>query len=126
MALGDLTRQLAEQALSETLKGGKPAAPAHPDNPCATMLGQVQAMQKALKEDEELLVLLHSGAQAIRVLEIFVPTWQVVVITGIDNDRSITRVVSHSNLLQLVCKVVKAQPGAKPLRINVIIPKSVA
>lgn len=126
MALVDLTRQLAEQALSETLKGGKPAGPAHPDNPCATILGQLQAMQKALKDDEELLVVFHSGPQAIRVLEIYVPTWQVVVITGMDSDRTIARVVSHSNLLQFVSKAVKVQPGVKPLRINVITPKSPA
>ena len=123
MALGDLTRQLAEQALSETFKTGKAGGPVHPDNPCATILGQIQAMQKALKEDEELAVVFHAGTQAIRVLEIFVPTWQAVVITGLDADKSVTRVVAHSNALEFMCKAVKTPPGAKPVRVNVITPK---
>jgi len=45
-------------------------------------------MQKALKEDEELVVLFHSGAEKIRVLEIFVPSWQVAVLKGLDADRN--------------------------------------
>ena len=56
------------------------------------MLAQVQGMQKALKEDEELLVLFHAGAETIRVLEFFFPSWQVAVLTGVDHAKSTTRV----------------------------------
>ncbi len=142
MALGELTRQLAAQALgnpvkdvldalrpadllriSDSVRAGKPAPPAPGDNTCATMIGQVQAMQKALKEDEELLVLFTSGAETIRVLEVFVPSWSVVVLSGIDTDKNITRVVAHADTIQLVCKVVKAAPPAQPLRVGFITPK---
>jgi hypothetical protein len=63
MALGDLAKQLAEQALpnpvktvmdalrppdlshiSEAVRATKAAGPVQPDNICATILGQVQAM----------------------------------------------------------------------------------
>lgn len=117
--LGDLTKQLAGQAL-RSVKGDE-AAPAAPPNPCAVMLGQVQAMQKALKADEELVVLFKSGGETIRVHEIFVPAWDVVVLNGVDGEKNLTRVITRAEVLQLVCKVAKA---AKPARVNVIGPKS--
>jgi hypothetical protein len=80
-------------------------------------------MQKALKEDEELVVLFQSAAEKIRVLEVFVPSWQVAVLKGVDADRNQVRVVSPAELLQLVCKVVKTPPGVKPARVGLIAPK---
>ena len=85
------------------------------------MLAQVQAMQKALKEDEELIVLFHAGVETVRVLEFFFPSWQVAVLNGIDPEKAVTRVISPVESLQLVCKVVKAP--AKPTRINFFTPK---
>ena len=131
MGLGDLTRQLAKQAISDQVKdvvdtigGTHAAAPAGPENPCSTILNQVQAMQKATKEDEELAVLCTAGEETLRVLEIYAPTWQVVVLTGIDADRNVTRLISPVHSLQLVCKVMKITAPAKPTRVRVIAPKS--
>ena len=119
-----MTKQLAQQALlSATSPAKEPAAPAQKETVCAVILAQINAMQKALKEDEELVVLFQSGAGKIRVLEIFVPSWQVVVLKGLDADRSPVRVVSPAESLQLVCKVVKAPPGVKPARVGLIAPK---
>jgi hypothetical protein len=124
MALADFTKQLAQQALlSATSPAKEPAAPAQKECVCAVILAQINAMQKALKEDEELLVLFHSGAEKIRVMEIFVPSWQVAVLKGVDADRNPARVVSPAEALQLVCKVVKAPPGVKPARVGLIAPK---
>jgi hypothetical protein len=125
MALAELTKQLAQQALlSATAPAKEPAAaPAPKESVCAVILGQINAMQKALKEDEELVVLFHSGAEKIRVMEIFVPSWQVAVLKGFDADRNPARVVSPAERLQLVCKVVKAPPGVKPARVGLIAPK---
>jgi hypothetical protein len=134
MALGQLTKQIAQQALldslrpadaaqvSESIKTARPPA-ASGENTCAVILGQIQAMQKAVKEDEELVVLLHNGLETMRVLEIYVPSWNVAVLTGIDADRNLTRVIAPSEGLQLICKVMKAQPGAKPVKIALIAPK---
>ena len=128
MALADFTKQLAQQALlSATSPAKEPAAPApkekQKESVCAVILAQINAMQKALKEDEELVVLFQSGAEKIRVMEIFVPSWQVAVLKGVDADHNQARVVSPAELLQLVCKVVKAPPGVKPARIGLLAPK---
>ena len=126
MALGEITKQLAQQALlSATAK--EPAGPAtqgQADNISSVFFGQLHAMQKALKEDEELVVLLHHGGETYRVLEIFAPSRQVLVLTGTDSGRNLARVISSVEGLQLVCKVMKAAPGAKPVRVGLITPKA--
>ena len=121
MPLGEFTKQIAQQAiLSATTKDPPPPpAPAQPENIAAVFLAQINAMQKALKEDEELVV--HSAG--IRVMEIFAPSRHVVVLTGTDSDRSLTRIIAAVESLQLVCKVAKIQPGAKPARITLVTPK---
>lgn len=118
MALGDLTKQLVLDAMRQP--DPAPVA-AESGNAGATILGQVQAMQKALKEDQELLVLCNAGGETIRVLEIFMPSWQVAVLTGLDSGKSIARVISPVESVQLICKVVKA--AGKPTRINFFTPK---
>ena len=105
MALGELTKQLAQQALSSQMKDvldARPGVPAQTDNVGSTILGQIQAMQNALKEDQELVVLVGAGAELIRVLEIFAPSWRVFVLTGIDNNKNVTRVVSPIESTQLI------------------------
>jgi hypothetical protein len=119
-ALGDLTMQIAEQALATART---PAPPAQADSLCAVILGQLQAMQKALKEDEELLISCAAGGEIVRVLEFFVPAPRVVVLKGLDAARNIVRVVSPIEALQLVSKVVKVPPGGKPTRTGFIFPK---
>jgi len=57
-------------------------------------------------------------------MEIFVPTRQLAVLSGLDGDRNLTRVISPIEALQLVCKVIKVQSGAKPTRVNLVTPKS--
>jgi hypothetical protein len=117
MALADLTKQLVLDAMRQ------PDQPpvAESGNVGAAILGQVQAMQKALKDDQELVVLCNAGGETIRVLEFFLPSWQVAVLTGIDNGKNMVRVISPIESIQLVCRVVKAQ--AKPTRLNFFTPK---
>lgn len=122
MPLGDLTKQLAEQAI-RSATSPKPAAPPQPESMGAVVLAQVQAMQKALKEDEELVVLCSAAGETIRVLECFFPSWQVVVLTGANKDRVVTRVVSPVAALQLVCRVAKVAPGGKAARIGFVTPR---
>ncbi|HLI83051.1 MAG TPA: hypothetical protein VKV17_03985 [Bryobacteraceae bacterium] len=144
MALGQIGKQLAAQALkapvkdvldslrsgdaaqaADAAKSARPAA-APGENLAATILAQVQAMQKALKEDEELLVLLFNGLETMRVVEIYAPSWSVAVLTGFDTERNLTRVISPIENLQLICKVMKAAPGAKPVKVNLIAPRPAA
>ncbi len=142
MALVEFTKQLAQQAIgnqvkevvnalrppdlskiAETLGTEKTTAPAQGENVGATIIAQLQAMQKALKEDEELVVLSGGGLDMLRVLEIYVPAWRVAVLVGIDTDKNITRLIAPAESLQLLCKVMKVAAGVKPTRIRFITPK---
>jgi hypothetical protein len=121
MSLGDLTKQIAVQALSSS---GKTATPATaPENSGSLILGQLQAMQKALKDDEELLVQVHTGAESVRVLDFYLPSWQIAILSGVDPQGRTTRVIAPTDSLQLVCKVVKAAAGAKPHRVGLVAPR---
>ena len=123
MALADLTKQIAQQAiLSATKEPEKPAAP--PDQVGQILLGQIHAMQKALKEDEELAVWFENGTEKIRVMEIYFPSWKLAVLSGQDADRNLTRVVSPAESVQLVAKVMKLAPGAKASRVGLVAPKA--
>ena len=124
MALSELTKQIAQQAiLSATEKPAPPPAPAL-EPAGSVILSQIGAMQKTLKDDEELVVHLASGSEKIRVFEIFLPTSQVAVLSGVDANRAGTRVVSAVAALQLICRTAKVPPGAKPARINLVAAKS--
>ncbi|HXS95201.1 MAG TPA: hypothetical protein VN736_11400 [Candidatus Limnocylindrales bacterium] len=129
MALLELGKQLAQQAILDAATGKedeKKSAPAaaHADSTAAVIFGQIAAMQKALKDDEELAVYFGAGTDRIRVMEMFQPSPQVVVMTGIDANRALTRVVSAAQVLQLVCKTGKVASGAKPARVALLTPKS--
>ena len=125
MALADLTKQLAQQAiLSAADKPDKPEKPAPPEPVGAILLAQIHAMQKALKEDEELAVWYENGAEKIRVLEIYFPSWKLAVLTGHDAGRSLTRIISPAESVQLVAKVMKIAAGAKPTRVGLVAPKT--
>ena len=135
MALTDLTKQFAKQALGESAKNvinalrpsevpkvDPPAAAAHEPGETvgATILGELKAMQNALKEDAELIVLVHTGFETLRVLEFYVPAPPVAVLIGIDTDKNVTRFISRIDLLQLTCKVMATQAGTVPVRIKFI------
>lgn len=135
MSIGNIGRALAGQAIENTKKNvmdalrtpeaatpEKPVAPA-PENVGATILGQIQAMQRALKEDQELKVVCHCNNETLRVLEIFVPSSQVFVLAGIDAENNVTRVITPVSAAPLVCKIVKVAEGAQPVRVNVLTPR---
>ena len=122
MAFADLTKQLAQQAIQSAMSDPAPAGPS-PDNPGGVILNQIGAMQKALKEDEELIIHLQNGEDRIRVMEIFLPSPQVAVLTGVDPNRVMTRVVSAVSALQLLVRTGKVQAGAKAVRVNLVVPK---
>ena len=124
MPLGEFTKQLAQQAiLSATKEPAKePAVPADGAGP--VIFKQIRAMQNALKEGEELALIFQHGADRIRIVEIYMPSWQVALLSGVDSERAFVRVVTPVESLQLAARVVKAQPGAKPARVALVAPKS--
>lgn len=120
MAFADLTKQLAQQAISSAIKD-PPAAAAGPapGEYGPVILAQVGLMQRALKEDEELIVLYHAGGERIRVMEIFLPSPEVAVLSG-----ALARAIVPASSLELVCKVAKVPPPAKPTRVSLVTAKS--
>jgi len=125
MAFVDLTKQLAKEAFLSATQDppAAPAGPAQADNSGTIVFGQIHGMQKALKEDEELVVWFANATEKLRVMEIFLPSPKVVVLSGHDAERNLTRVISSVDALQLVAKVMKVPPGAKPGRVGLIMPK---
>lgn len=123
MPLGEFTKQIAQQALLSATAAPKDAPVAPPDPTASAILAQIAAMQKQLKDDEELIVLFHQGPERIRILEILLPSPHVMVLIGLDSNRALTRVVCAPAALQLVCKVAKTAPGAKPVRVGLITQK---
>ncbi len=126
MAFVDLTKQLAKEAfLSATADPPAPAAaPAQADNTGAVIFGQIHGLQKSLKDDEELVVWITNAGEKLRVMEIFLASPKVAVLSGHDAERHLTRVISPVDALQLVAKVMKVQPGAKPHRVGLVMPKA--
>src|SRR5579885_1537512 len=122
MALGELTKQLASQAIGNSVKDllePEKAAAAHaPPDLCSAILAQIQAMQKAVKEDQELVILFRSGPETIRVLEIFVPSPKLFVLTGLDADKNLTRVIAPIDSAHLICKVMKAAGRSEERRVG--------
>jgi hypothetical protein len=123
MALADLTKQIAQQALLSATAPSKEPPAASTDPLGGVILGQIAAMQKQLKDDEELVVTFQQGMERIRVMEIFLASPQVAVLIGPDAHRSLTRVVVAVASLQLVCKTAKVAAGAKPVRVGLITAK---
>ena len=137
MALADIGRALTGQAL-DTAKNSmldaiagepakKPAAPAAAPAPShdsvgSVILGQIQAMQKSLKEDQELVVQFRSGEEMLRILEIFVPSPQVFVLSGNDAQQRLTRIVTAAAGVQLICKVLRVAPGSTPVSLKIMTP----
>ena len=121
VALGEITKQLAKQAVGDAVKGVfDPEAPAAPPDLGTAILAQVLAMQKALKEEDDLVVLHAAGNEMIRVFEIFVPNKMVMVLAGLDAQRNTTRVVMPVESVKLICKIVKVPAGGKatPVKIH--------
>lgn len=123
MALGEFTKQIAQQALLSATSTPKEAPAVPADSTGAAIMAQIAAMQRQLKEDEELVVAFHQGGERIRVMEIYAPPGQVVVLIGLDANRALTRVVSAPGALQLICKTAKTAPGAKPVRVALVSQK---
>lgn len=133
MALTDLTKSFAKQAFGESAKNvinalrpaevpkvDAAAAAAHEDSETvgAAIVAELKAMQNVLKDDAELIVLVHTGFETLRVLEFYVPTPQLAVLIGIDTDKNVTRYISRIDSLQLTCKVMAVQPGSTAVRIK--------
>jgi hypothetical protein len=134
MALADIGRALTGQALDSAKSSMLDAIKGEPDKKApapmpaqsgqdslgSVMLAQIQGMQKSLKEDQELVVQFRSGEEMLRIVEIFVPTPQVFVLSGNDGQQRLTRIVAPATTVQLICKILRVTPGAAPVRVKIM------
>jgi hypothetical protein len=138
MTIGGIGKVLANQAIESTKKtvmdAVNPADTAKAAKPAETpqsaqvdigaiIVGQIQAMQRPLREDQELAVTFRAGDEMLRVTEILVPNAQVLIFVGVDAQGHVTRVISPVDMAQVVCKVTPVAAGAGPVRVNVLTPK---
>jgi hypothetical protein len=132
MNLGSIGKALANQAIENTKNtvldavnppAPKPAPPP-PSDTGSTILGQIQAMQRPLTADQELLVSVRAGDETLRVTEIYVPNTNVLVFAGTDGSGHVTRLISPVNEAQVICKIVRVTPGTTPVRVNILTPKA--
>jgi hypothetical protein len=140
MTIGNLGKVLANQAIESTKatvldavmpSDPKKTEPARAPEPRPTtivdtgaaIVAQIQAMQRPLKDDQELAVLFRAGDEMLRVNEIFVPNTEVLVFAGVDPHGTVTRVITPANAAQVICKIMKVAPGAVASRVNVLTPR---
>lgn len=133
MNLSSIGKTLAGQAIETTkntvldalkpVESVRPAQAPPAETPGAALLAQISAMQRPLGDDQELAVYVATGPELLRALEIFVPNNHVLVFAGYDTQGMVTRVVAPSATAQVMCKVIRVQPGAKPARVNILTPK---
>jgi hypothetical protein len=131
VSLGEITKQLAKEALGAQVdelldpqKRPEAAASPAPESLAHAIIAQVQAMQNALKDDQELLVSYAAGKDTVRVFELFAPSPRLLVLTGADQERALTRIVVAADVAQLICKPMSVAGGAKPVRLRFILPKA--
>src|ERR1700735_1312299 len=104
MTIGSLGKALANQAMESTkntvmdaVRTSEPAKPVETkpaiQDTGAVIIGQIQAMQRPLREDQELAVMFRAGNEMLRITEIFVPSAQVLVFAGVDAEGNVTRVI---------------------------------
>jgi hypothetical protein len=135
MTIGSIGKVLANQAFESTkntvldaVRTPEPPKPAEPRPAPATdtgaaVIAQIQAMQRPLRDDQELAVSVRAGDEMLRVNEIFVPNAEVLVFAGVDSQGNVTRVISPVNAAQVVCRILTLAPGATPSRVNILTPR---
>ena len=67
----------------------------------------IESLQKHLKQGEELFVYVHTGFEIIRVMNMAMPDWHMVVLTGLDVDDNPAQLITNLRNVQFVCKIVK-------------------
>jgi len=135
MSLGDITKQIAKEVVGAqvdevlgNVRGPETksdaAVPPAAEAPASLIMAELQKMQAALKDDKELLVHCTAAGETLRVVELFAPSPQILVLTAVDTERTVSRVVAGAVSVQLVCKPIAVKEGAKPLRLRFVTAKS--
>ncbi len=85
----------------------------------------IETLQKHLRPGEELFVYVHTGFEIIRVLNMSLPDWHMVVLTGLDVEDNPAQLITNIRSVQFVCKIVKVPPEQKHNPIGFRFPPQV-
>ena len=125
MNIASLGKVLAGQAIEgtkntvmEAIRAPETPKPAEPKpqsiDTGAVILGQIQAMQRPLQANQELLVLFRAGDEMLRVTEIFVPNTKVLVFAGMDPQGNVTRVIAPVDTVRLSARFYRCPREQHP------------
>jgi hypothetical protein len=78
----------------------------------------VEAMQKKLKKDEQLLIYHNAGGQPILITSVGFQNPSMIVLNGLDAMGDECRVLSHMTSIQLVVRVIKVDKQQKRRHIG--------
>ena len=73
----------------------------------------IETLQKHLRPGEELFVYVHTGFEIIRVLNMAMPDWHMVVLTGLDVDDNPAQLITNVQQVRFVCKIMRVSPEHK-------------
>ena len=88
----------------------------------AALVEHVKSLQSKLGPDQELLVTCSTGTEVIRVMEIVLPNWHLMILIGVDGRGNATSIAISMQGVQLTCKVIKVEPQQQPVRIGFVLP----
>ena len=122
MGLGQLTKQLAQQAIGnqvkEAVEGIVPADTSTPSAPVETMssmmLGETKCNAEGIEGRPGVGRHVQAGGEVLRVREIYVRSPQVAVVTGTTGEKALTRVICPFDSMVLVCKPAAVTRGRRP------------
>lgn len=121
--LYDFQRELKadrQYQLIETIRSGPQT---HAESVQEAILEHIKARQETLAPNEELQVTCFLGPEFVRVRQIAVPNWHVLVLMGVDAKDNETSFIMDMHTVQLCCKVLKVDPPRTPVRIGFILPE---
>ena len=73
----------------------------------------IETLQRHLRPGEELFVYVHTGYEIIRVLNMAMPDWHMVVLTGLDVDDNPAQLITSVKQVRFVCKIMRVSPEYK-------------
>jgi len=107
--------------LIESIRSGPQT---HAESVQEAILEHIKERQEKLASNEELQVTCYLGPEIIRVCNIGIPNWHVLVLMGVDAKGNETSFIMDMHTVQLCCKVLKVEPPHMPVRIGFILPTS--
>jgi len=83
---------------------------------------QVNTLEESLSDDQELVMTCWHGPEHLQVLQVSMPSRNVVALHCIDAQGNQAQVTGHMNAVTFSFRVVTVSPPAKPRKIGFCMP----